>query len=125
VLKYNANIIRKFSREINSLSDFLLPYIPMPEGKGFTARFGKANVLYLQYTYYKGIFMISVRLDQKLEKELEEIAKITNRPKSFFIKEALKEYLEDIKDILEAKERISDPKRELIALDELKRELDV
>jgi len=69
--------------------------------------------------------MISVRLDQKLEKELEEIAKITNRPKSFFIKEALKEYLEDIKDILEAKERISDPKRELIALDELKRELDV
>jgi len=69
--------------------------------------------------------MISVRLDQKLEKELEEIAKITNRPKSFFIKEALKEYLEDIKDILEAKERISDPKRELITLDELKRELDV
>ena len=63
--------------------------------------------------------MISVRLDQKLEKELEEIAKITNRPKSFFIKEALKEYLEDIKDILEAKERISDPKRELITLDEL------
>jgi len=69
--------------------------------------------------------MISVRLDQKLEKELEEIAKITNRPKSFFIKEALKEYLEDIKDILEAKERISDPKREMITLDELKRELDV
>ncbi|BBG65335.1 RelB/StbD replicon stabilization protein [Hydrogenimonas sp.] len=69
--------------------------------------------------------MISVRLDRDLEKELEEIAKITNRPKSFFIKEALKEYLEDIKDILEAKERISDPKRELITLDELKRELDV
>ncbi|WOE69011.1 ribbon-helix-helix domain-containing protein [Hydrogenimonas thermophila] len=69
--------------------------------------------------------MISVRLNQELEKELEEIAKITNRPKSFFIKEALKEYLEDVKDILDAKERISDPKREMITLDELKRELDV
>ena len=69
--------------------------------------------------------MISVRLNKELEKELEEIAKITNRPKSFFIKEALKEYLEDVKDILDAKERISDPKREIITLDELKRELNV
>ena len=69
--------------------------------------------------------MISVRLDRELEQKLEKISKITKRSKSFFIKEALREYLEDINDILEAKERISDPKRELISIDELKRELDV
>ncbi len=69
--------------------------------------------------------MLSVRLDKKLEKELEELAKRTKRPKSFFVKEALKEYLQDVKDVLEAKERINDAHRELITLDELKRELDV
>jgi len=69
--------------------------------------------------------MISVRLDANLEQKLNSIAKLTNRPKSFFIKEALKEYLEDIEDILEAKERLSDPKRETITLEELRKELNI
>ena len=41
LLKDCTKNIRKFSRKINSLSNFLLPYIPMPKGKGFTARSGK------------------------------------------------------------------------------------
>jgi len=69
--------------------------------------------------------MISVRLDSELENRLNAIAKLTNRSKSFFIKEALREYLEDIEDVLEAKERLSDPKREIITLEELKKELNV
>ena len=69
--------------------------------------------------------MVSVRLDDELESKLNTIAKLTNRSKSFFIKEALREYLEDIEDILEAKERLSDPKREIISLEELKKELNV
>jgi len=69
--------------------------------------------------------MISVRLDSELENRLNAIAKLTNRSKSFFIKEALREYLEDIEDVLEAKERFSDPKREIITLEELKKELNV
>jgi predicted transcriptional regulator len=40
--------------------------------------------------------MLSVRLDKELKAKLEEIAKETNKPKSFFIKEALKEYLEKL-----------------------------
>ncbi len=64
--------------------------------------------------------MISVRLDGNMEEQLNKLAKATNRSKSFFIKEALKDYLEDMKDILEAKERLSSPKRELIMVDELK-----
>jgi RHH-type rel operon transcriptional repressor/antitoxin RelB len=69
--------------------------------------------------------MISVRLDKQLETELEKVAKLTNRPKSFFVKEALREYLEDIKDLFEANERLSDPKRETVTLDTLKKELDL
>ncbi|RMD59414.1 MAG: hypothetical protein D6828_01500, partial [Nitrospirae bacterium] len=37
--------IRKFSREMNSLSSFLSPYIPMAKAKGFTAIFGKNSFL--------------------------------------------------------------------------------
>ena len=69
--------------------------------------------------------MVSVRLDDELESKLNTIAKLTNRSKSFFIKEALREYLEDIEDILEDKERLSDPKRETISLEKLKKELNV
>ncbi len=69
--------------------------------------------------------MLTVRLDKDLEQKLEKISKLTKRPKSFFVKEALREYLEDLEDILDAKKRASDSTRELITLDELKRELDV
>jgi len=69
--------------------------------------------------------MLSVRLDKELEEELNRLAKLTKRSKSFFIKEALREYLEDVKDVLEAQNRVNNPKRELITLESLKRELDV
>jgi len=69
--------------------------------------------------------MISVRLNEDLENKLNNIANITKRPKSFFVKEALKEYLDDIYDVIEAKNRINDKNRELISLDEIKRMLDV
>ncbi len=38
------------------------------------------------------------------------------------MKETLKKYLQDIKDVLEAKKRVNEPQRELITLDELKKE---
>ncbi|BCD62083.1 RHH-type transcriptional regulator, rel operon repressor / antitoxin RelB [Nitratiruptor sp. YY08-26] len=69
--------------------------------------------------------MLTVRLDKELEQKLEKLAILTKRPKSFFVKEALRQYLEDIEDILDAKERVNDPAKELITLDELKRELNV
>jgi len=69
--------------------------------------------------------MLSVRLDKELEEELNKLAKLTKRSKSFFIKEALREYLEDVKDVLEAQNRVNDSKRELLTLEFLKRELDV
>ena len=69
--------------------------------------------------------MISVRLDENMEEELNRLAKQTKRPKSFFIKEALREYLDDIKDVLDAKERAQDPNREFLTLDEFKKELNV
>jgi len=42
--------------------------------------------------------MLSIRLPKKLEEELELISKRTKRSKSYFIKKALKQYLEDLED---------------------------
>ncbi|MRI58902.1 MAG: CopG family transcriptional regulator [Epsilonproteobacteria bacterium] len=69
--------------------------------------------------------MISVRLDKELEEKLNRLSALTKRPKSFFIKEALREYLDDILDALEAQRRVDEKKRELITLDEMKKLLNV
>ncbi len=67
--------------------------------------------------------MISVRLDEEMEKKLERLAKETKRPKSFFVKEALGNYLDDMIDYYEAMKRKNDPDRELITLEEMKKAL--
>ncbi len=67
--------------------------------------------------------MISVRLDKDTEEKLERLAKETKRPKSFFVKEALKEYLDDLIDYHEAMKRKKTPNRELITMEEVERAL--
>jgi len=69
--------------------------------------------------------MLTVRLNKELEEKLEKIAKLTKRPKSFFVKEALREYLEDIWDVIEAQQRVNATDRELITLNEMKKLLNV
>ncbi len=69
--------------------------------------------------------MISVRLDKELEEKLNRLSELTKRPKSFFVKEALREYLDDIVDTLEAQKRVDEKNRELITLDEMKKLLNV
>ncbi len=42
--------------------------------------------------------MLSVRLPEKLENRLNNLAKATKRPKSFYVREALERSIEDIED---------------------------
>ena len=67
--------------------------------------------------------MLSVRLDDSTEKFLETLANETHRPKSFFVKEALKNYMEDMEDFYEAQVRSNDQKRNLISVEELEKSL--
>ena len=69
--------------------------------------------------------MLSVRLDSKTEQFLENIASETKRPKSFFVKEALKNYMEDMQDYYDAQTRTNDDKRNLISLVELEKALGI
>lgn len=46
--------------------------------------------------------MLAVRLPRELEDQLEELAKTTKRSKSYYVREALEQYLEDYSDYLRA-----------------------
>jgi RHH-type rel operon transcriptional repressor/antitoxin RelB len=69
--------------------------------------------------------MLSVRLPKEMEERIERLARMTRRPKSFFVKEALANYLEDMEDYYLALKRENDPSRHLITLEELERALDL
>ena len=69
--------------------------------------------------------MISVRLPKDMEMKLENIAKLTHRTKSFYVKEAIANYLEDMEDYLEVLKRKNDKKRNLITLEELEEALEL
>jgi len=67
--------------------------------------------------------MLSVRLDSDMDKFLETLASETHRSKSFFVKEALRNYREDMEDYYEAQVRSNDEKRNLISVEELEASL--
>jgi len=69
--------------------------------------------------------MISVRLPEEMEARIDRLAKATQRPKSFFIREALANYLEDMEDYYEALKRQKDDERNLITIEELEHALDL
>jgi RHH-type rel operon transcriptional repressor/antitoxin RelB len=74
------------------------------------------------YTCYTEGEMIAVRLPENLEKKLEQLAAKTNRTKSYYMRKALEEYLEDEADYLLAIERIQKDNPR-ISLDEMEKRL--
>ena len=69
--------------------------------------------------------MISVRLPEEMETRIDNLAKSTQRSKSFFIKEALANYLDDMEDYYEVLKRKNDTQRNLISLEELESALGI
>lgn len=69
--------------------------------------------------------MLSVRLDKDTQAKLDSLARATKRPKSFFVKEALDNYLDDMSDYYEVQSRSQDKSRNLISLEELEKALNV
>jgi len=50
--------------------------------------------------------MLAIRLPEEIEKRLEELAKKTGRTKSYYVRQAILEYLEDLEDYYLAEERL-------------------
>jgi RHH-type rel operon transcriptional repressor/antitoxin RelB len=69
---------------------------------------------------------LSIRLDDDLAARLERLARVTGRSKSFYVKQAIEDHIEDLEDLYIAQkvlERIADGRERLIPLEDLEREL--
>jgi len=68
----------------------------------------------------------SIRLDEHLEARLERLARLTGRSKSFYVKQAIEDHIEDLEDVYLAQrvaQRVAEGRERLIPLEDLEREL--
>lgn len=68
---------------------------------------------------------VSVRISDDLVKKLDELAKETERSRSFLIQKALEAYLDELADYQIALDRLHDVTDAVISIDEMRKELDV
>jgi RHH-type transcriptional regulator, rel operon repressor / antitoxin RelB len=66
--------------------------------------------------------MLTIRIPLGIEKRLEKLARRTGRPRSFYVREAIVQHIEDLEDIHlaeQALQRIRDGKDRTIPLEDL------
>ena len=68
--------------------------------------------------------MLAVRIPEALEDRLDKLAKLTGRPKSFYVREALATHLDEIEETYTALYRLEHPARRW-SLDEIEQGLDL
>ena len=68
---------------------------------------------------------ISVRVPDELAKKLSEIAKETERPKSFHVQKALEAYLDELADLQVAIDRLHDTSDPVMSLEEMRKEFEL
>lgn len=66
---------------------------------------------------------LSIRLPDTVAKELKQIAKETERSRSFHIQRAIESYIEDFADVQIALDRLRDPSDPVISSRELRKSL--
>jgi RHH-type rel operon transcriptional repressor/antitoxin RelB len=67
--------------------------------------------------------MLALRLDDETERRLEALAKRTGRTKSYYAREAIQSYIDDLEDFYLAKKRLeSFEERHAVSLEELEAE---
>ncbi|MDR4497556.1 MAG: DUF6290 family protein [Candidatus Scalindua sp.] len=66
---------------------------------------------------------ISIRIPDELAKQLNNVSKETERPRSFIIQKALESYMEDYADLQIALDRLHDKTDPIISSKELKKSL--
>jgi RHH-type rel operon transcriptional repressor/antitoxin RelB len=68
---------------------------------------------------------ISIRIPEDLASKLSEIAKETERTKSFHVQKALEAYLVELADLQIALDRLHDPSDPIVSIDEMRKELEL
>ena len=70
--------------------------------------------------------MLAIRLPAEIEKRLADLAKATGRTKTYYVREAILEYLDDLEDIYLAEKRLGNHyagKSRAFSIDEVERDL--
>ena len=67
--------------------------------------------------------MLAVRIPESMEDRLDKLAKLTGRPKSFYVRQALEAQLDEIEETYTALYRLENPTRRW-TLDQLEQGLD-
>jgi RHH-type rel operon transcriptional repressor/antitoxin RelB len=73
-------------------------------------------------------FMLAIRLPTDIEERLNALAKATGRTKTFYVREAILEHLDDLEDIYLAEKRLEDiraGREKTIPLEQVERDLDL
>lgn len=68
---------------------------------------------------------VSVRISSDIVKRLDDLAKETERSRSFLIQKALEAYLDELADLQIALDRLRDATDPIISIDEMRKGLDV
>ena len=68
---------------------------------------------------------LSVRISEPLARELDEVAKSSERSRSFHIQQALKSYLKEQADLQIALDRLQDSTDPVVSMEDMKKSLDV
>jgi RHH-type transcriptional regulator, rel operon repressor / antitoxin RelB len=66
--------------------------------------------------------MLAIRLSPDVEKRLDELSKKTGRTKTFYAREAIVEYIDDLEDFYLASDRLENPGRRW-TMEEVEKEL--
>lgn len=68
--------------------------------------------------------MLAIRLPEEIEKRLDILAKKTGRTKTYYVREAVIDHLEELEDIYLALQRLENPKKRW-SLEDLEKEIDL
>lgn len=68
--------------------------------------------------------MLAIRLPNEVEKRLDSLAKRTGRTKTYYVREAVIEHLEELEDIYLALTRLEKPTKRW-SLEDLEKEIDL
>jgi len=68
--------------------------------------------------------MLAIRLPDEIEKRLDALAKKTGRTKTYYVREAVIDHLEELEDIYLSLDRLEKPTKRW-SLDDLEKEIDL
>ena len=68
---------------------------------------------------------LSIRISEPLARELDEVAKSSERSHSFHIQQALKSYLKEQADLQTTLDRLQDSTDPVVSMEDMKKSLDV